>query len=343
MGISIIPWVLYDNWSVFLITCAGTLLALLSGGLRQWDLEKWPGDRLNRSRENDQAKEPPPPVPAGLVSTSNKGNSDIEQGRSKHSAASSIPSPLLSSRSQLALKKSKVKTVCLTRGNGHRNALILIGSGSDWDLEALATATSTSFPETRWCLVGLAILWVSHLICVAGLESDTWFLLLIGGIGMLQNVYTASAPRAPESLGLKMKPFAERPTIIGSAVDEKRFWFEPRAEEGLNDEDLSPDHELVRREPYLEPWQTVGVRGAIRELEKTIPKAGIAIMPEFFPAVWKIEEGRYRDKREAMFWRWMYKRPKLEDRNQWIVDVVFPVSEWLNLSVSLFIIFINSL
>jgi hypothetical protein len=65
---------------------------------------------------------------------------------------------------------------------------------------------------------------------------------------------------------------------------------------------------------YLEPWKTVGVRGAIRELEKTIPKAGMALMPEFFPALWRVERERYRDKREARFWCWMYKRPKKEDR-----------------------------
>jgi hypothetical protein len=64
----------------------------------------------------------------------------------------------------------------------------------------------------------------------------------------------------------------------------------------------------------LEPWQTVGVRGAIRELEKTIPRAGIAVMPEYFPALWRIDSERYRDKREERFWKWMIKRPKKEDR-----------------------------
>ncbi|KAI1377175.1 hypothetical protein F4677DRAFT_444399 [Hypoxylon crocopeplum] len=84
---------------------------------------------------------------------------------------------------------------------------------------------------------------------------------------MLQNVYAALVPRKPESLGLRMMPFTERPTIIGTGVEEERFWPYPDEAERSDDEG------------------TVGVREAIWELEKTIPKAGAALMPEFFPAL----------------------------------------------------------
>jgi hypothetical protein len=212
------------------------------------------------------------------------------------------------------------------RGNGHRYAMILLCSKSAWDLETLATVTSDSLPETSWCLICLAILWICLLISVSGLQSHTWFLLLIGGLGMLQNVYVASAPRKPETLGLSMKPFAQRPTIIGTNVKEEKFWLKPGEAKRWEDEEVTPDNEgmtldgegatldnaLVTK--YLEPWQTVGVRGAIRELEKTVPKAGMAIMPEFFPTVWRVEKERYRDKKEEKFWQWMCKRPRKEDR-----------------------------
>ncbi|KAI3334263.1 hypothetical protein F4824DRAFT_219382 [Ustulina deusta] len=326
LGISIIPWVLYGDWAVFLVAAAGTLLALVTASLRQWNLEKWPGRRLNPPRKlakgmNDESKASPPPVAVGLVPANSGSTSDMEEGRAGRSAASEVP-PATSPPQQRRLeprpappeKRPKTKIVCLTRGNGHRHIQILLGSGSAWDLEALATATTDSLPETPWCLASLAVLWVGLLISVSGLGSHTWFLLLIGGLGMLQNIYAASAARKPESLGLGMKPFAERPTIIGLAVDKKNLWSKPGTIELSDDEGVTPDDPLVREKPYLEPWETVGVRGAIRELEKTIPKAGMALTPEFFPALWKVDRERYRDKREARFWRWMYKRPRKEDR-----------------------------
>ncbi|KAI1129414.1 hypothetical protein F5Y10DRAFT_238556 [Nemania abortiva] len=289
LGVSIIPWVLYGDWAVFLIAGAGTLLALLTGGLRQWNQEKWPGRRLN-----------PPKEPA--KSKNARGVSDMESGR-----ASKLAPPAPNER------RTKTKIVCLTRGNGHRHVQILLGSGSAWDLEAFATATTDSLPETSWCLAGLAVLWVGLLISVSGLQSYTWFLVLIGALGTLQNIYAASAPRKPESLGLGMKPFAERPTIIGLQLDEK-VWLDPDTVELSDDEGVAPDDPLVREKPYLEPWETVGVRGATRELEKTIPKAGMALMPEFFPEVYKVDREKYKDKKEARFWRWMHKRPRKEDR-----------------------------
>ncbi|KAI0102850.1 hypothetical protein GGR51DRAFT_573859 [Nemania sp. FL0031] len=274
LGVSIIPWALYGDWAVFLIAGAGTVLALSTAGLRQWNQEKWPGRKLN----------PPSPL-----------TSDEENRRANQEPA-----------------KTKTKIVCVTRGNGHSYAQILRGSGSAWDLETLATATTNSLPETPWCLTGLAVLWVALLITVSGLESYTWFLILIGGLGTLQNIYAASVPRKPESLGLRMRSFEERPTIIGLSM-KNEVWL--KDDEGdSNDEGVAPDDPLVRETPYLEPWETVGVRGAIRELEKTVPKAGIAIMPEFFPTLWRVDRERYRDSKEARFWQWMYKRPKKENR-----------------------------
>ena len=45
------------------------------------------------------------------------------------------------------------------------------------------------------------------------------------------------------------------------------------------------------------------VRGAIRELENTLPKAGVALMQEFFPALDKYEPERYRTNAEKKFWK----------------------------------------
>ena len=81
--------------------------------------------------------------------------------------------------------RNKTKTVCLTRGNGHQHAMILIGKGTSLDLESLATATSESLVEAPWLLGALAVLWSCLLITVSGLEQNTWFLVLIDGMGMV--------------------------------------------------------------------------------------------------------------------------------------------------------------
>lgn len=49
LGISIAPWIRSGDWGIFLITACGTGFALLTGSLRQWELEKWAGPRLNQS------------------------------------------------------------------------------------------------------------------------------------------------------------------------------------------------------------------------------------------------------------------------------------------------------
>ncbi|KAL2884223.1 hypothetical protein SGCOL_000162 [Colletotrichum sp. CLE4] len=39
--VSFVPWIVYGNWSIFLVTAAGTLLAVVGSSLSQWREEKW--------------------------------------------------------------------------------------------------------------------------------------------------------------------------------------------------------------------------------------------------------------------------------------------------------------
>ena len=39
--VAFVPWVMYGDWAIFLVTVAGTLLALITSGLPQWSKEKW--------------------------------------------------------------------------------------------------------------------------------------------------------------------------------------------------------------------------------------------------------------------------------------------------------------
>jgi hypothetical protein len=41
LAISVIPWALHGNWSIFLVTLAGTAMSLICGAIPQWKTEKW--------------------------------------------------------------------------------------------------------------------------------------------------------------------------------------------------------------------------------------------------------------------------------------------------------------
>lgn len=99
------------------------------------------------------------------------------------------------------------KTVVLTRGNGSQHAIVIINAGDDaMDLEDLAGSegAKSSLPQRLWAAF-LAFLWLAFLITVSGVKMETWYLLGVGGIGMLQNVFVAGAPRKPKAFGLHLE------------------------------------------------------------------------------------------------------------------------------------------
>ncbi|RSL42339.1 hypothetical protein CEP54_015510, partial [Fusarium duplospermum] len=102
--------------------------------------------------------------------------------------------------------KSK-KDVILTKGNGSQYAIVILGVGKGFDLEDLAAGQITDHfaPRiTRVVLIGLASLWILLLITAAGITENTWFLLAIGGIGILQNVFAAGKARHPTAYGMPL-------------------------------------------------------------------------------------------------------------------------------------------
>jgi hypothetical protein len=61
-------------------------------------------------------------------------------------------------------------------------------------------------------MVGLGVLWVILLITSSALTDQAWYLIAVGGIGMLQNMFVAGWSRKPEALGLPLL----YTTVIGS-------------------------------------------------------------------------------------------------------------------------------
>ncbi|KAI5842262.1 hypothetical protein BZA05DRAFT_412470 [Tricharina praecox] len=151
-------------------------------------------------------------------------------------------------------RRNTDKTVILTRGNGHNNGcIVVIGDKVGLDLEDLAGGrrAEIDMTHTRVYTSIMALLWTALLIGVSGLKENPWFLLVIGVVGMIQNVIVCGAPRKPGAFGVHLEfveaivekkvmkalqVLEEKYTDVGSALvdtyfpggrlfpDEKQYW-----------------------------------------------------------------------------------------------------------------------
>jgi hypothetical protein len=98
------------------------------------------------------------------------------------------------------------KTVILTQGNGAQHAIVVIGAGDALNLEDLAVSDGEkSSLLLKIFAAFLATLWLVFLVSVAGVKENTWFLLAVGGLGMMHNVLVAETPRKPKAFGLHLE------------------------------------------------------------------------------------------------------------------------------------------
>jgi hypothetical protein len=112
------------------------------------------------------------------------------------------------SKEKWSCRLNSSKTVVLTKGNGSQHAIVIIGEGRGLDLEDLASGptnvnTSTSY-MTRFAVVYLALFWILLLITAAGIKQNTWFLLAVGTIGIVQNIFVAGRWRYPRNFGVPL-------------------------------------------------------------------------------------------------------------------------------------------
>lgn len=241
-ALATVPWVMYGDWAIFMVTICGTAFALATGALPQWIAEKWSAGRLHGQKE---------------------------------------------------------KTIALTRGNGHQYVMVIVGHENAWDLEAMSSARLRTRSETRWAYLALTALWTLLLITVSGLKTHSWFLIGVGGLGMLQNIYVAAAVVKPEELNIRLTPHEVRPTIIGYQMEreakKKLRAMDPESSE--EDENHNPLMQNV-----MEP-RVSDVMGALMELEKLLPKVGASLLSVFFPGGVEYEPARLYSNREKKFWK----------------------------------------
>jgi hypothetical protein len=70
---------------------------------------------------------------------------------------------------------------------------------------------------TRVLCLGLTIAWTVLLIAAAALEENSWYLLAVGTIGMVQNAIVAGVHRRPEKRGIHLENVHREET--GKAMD----------------------------------------------------------------------------------------------------------------------------
>ncbi|KAI4239819.1 MAG: hypothetical protein LQ349_000066 [Xanthoria aureola] len=157
-------------------------------------------------------------------------------------------------------------TVCPSQWRNPNDVLtILMIIGGDIVQKALAQLSGAVVTVS-------AMLWILFVINVAGLTHNTWYLLGVGFLGMVQNVSTAAIPRRPEAVGMPLELVARisdhkvmktlmeterRFPSVGAALvktffsgelfdDEQRFW---------TARSKKPRNDTKRVEPVDQPYE----------------------------------------------------------------------------------------
>lgn len=190
----------------------------------------------------------------------------------------------------------KQKTVALTRGNGQEYAMVVLAHEGAWDLEAMSSARLSMRAETAWVLLALTVLWSLLLITVSGLRNHTWYLVGVGGLGMLQNVYVSAAKVSCEVANVDLHRYEKRPTITG-------YQWTRSAKARVRQNDPTDSETDADLGPEVAEDGVRDVMGALMELEKLFPNAGVALLPVFFPGSVGYESGLLNSNREKKFWK----------------------------------------
>lgn len=195
--VAAIPMILFGDWSVLLVTGVGTLLSLVTGALPQWTAEKLPN-----SQDAD----------FNFALTTGNGSKDVMVilggGKCLHLERLSVTeSPRSPKPWEKFIKPGKHLCNNFPRPFAIRpSSLQSIASGVRGGLPI-------GFQITYFVCIAQAILWLGLLVTVSALQSHTWYLLVVGLIGMFQNAFLAAIEVRPEHRNIPLKL---KETIIGS-------------------------------------------------------------------------------------------------------------------------------
>ncbi|KAH8701574.1 hypothetical protein BGW36DRAFT_101414 [Talaromyces proteolyticus] len=172
------------------------------------------------------------------------------------------------------LESRQKKNFILTRGNGAQHAIAIISDGHGLDLEDLATGfANIDAPSislfAQLATVFLGILWVALLITASGLPDDSWYLIAVGGIGMLQNIFVAGWRRTPAAYGVPLE-FVE---VIGEVKVMQTLMEVERKYEKLGKSMLGTFFTGDLRENELQEWADIAQEWKMKKAQSEDVKA----------------------------------------------------------------------
>ena len=95
--------------------------------------------------------------------------------------------------------------VCLTRGNGSSDVMVIISEGKNqYRLEDLANARTLPVAHTVWVTSILSVAQLMIVLIVSNLNDHAWYLLAIGAIGIVQNIIAAGVRRDLGTTGIHL-------------------------------------------------------------------------------------------------------------------------------------------
>ncbi|KAF7983222.1 hypothetical protein HWV62_23508 [Athelia sp. TMB] len=103
------------------------------------------------------------------------------------------------------VEQGKREVVCLTKGNGSGYVMVIKSAGHGLRLGDLAGAREIRLHSTVPFTFLMAVLWLVHLFTVQGVNQNSWYLLAVGGIGMVQNAFASGVRRKPGAHGFHIK------------------------------------------------------------------------------------------------------------------------------------------
>ncbi|KAF9264208.1 hypothetical protein L218DRAFT_863521 [Marasmius fiardii PR-910] len=156
--------------------------------------------------------------------------------------------------------KKKGRVFCLTKGNGSMNVIVVRCPDGDLNLADIAVAREIYSVTTIVATSILAALWLALLFTTQGVKGDSWYLVGIGAIGMMQNAIVAGARCDPAAAGFHLR----KPELSTQG----------------------------------EPWNVIHsnkVFKALQLAERVEKKVGIALLNEFFPGSLRPDEERWKE------------------------------------------------
>ena len=154
----------------------------------------------------------------------------------------------------------------LTRGNSHHYAFVIrVPPGvRSLNLEDLAVSESVgASTKYRALFASLALLWVTLLICSSGMTDDTWYLLGVGGLGMIHNIIVAGYGRKTEGHGIPLRYNVLQPHVLSKS-------------------------------------KGTGVMSALEAAEIACPGIGLNLLPVFFPGELRSSERTWWEDRRRI-------------------------------------------